>query len=448
MERQPIAAPKSSTTNDSIAKDQGKDTVNLSLLTGSITEKQSSPNNLSSIHSNPPDQNAQLNRAGIQMPAVAAAKPPIAEARLAQRPRLIRGIADVNRPSLQNRAEATSQGLRRRFEGGSGFSATQYARFEGDTSSSDRGPYLNRFTSSSGSNSSPNQREVSSPDSSISPLDLSSSITTRSPAAPIPFPGGMMVGAQNRTLLESRETGPRPRDQDINTFQNGTLTEELTITNADSSRTLQSALLSPQRTFRDLSNTSSSSVEPKIRSDDLRGDNALMPRNTLRSTQSEDSARQRQSNVSRLTDTSVSLSLDRDRDRSLKQSRPSSSSTPSRALQMRSNGVERPRVDITDIEAQIGDIISGTTKRLREIQQDCGSGSFVLARDESPAEGDARLGSQGGEKGKRPRERDCNVPAFVAALEQDSFTLAKALCRSLVYQRCMFNSSLQLLQIL
>ena len=435
VERQPIAALKSSTTNDSIANDQRKDTANRTILARSPSEKQPSPNNLSPINSSPVDQNAQLNRASIQMPE--AAKPPIAEARLGQRPRLIRGIADVNRPSLQNRAEATSQGLRRRFEGGSGFSATQYARFDGDTSSSDRGTFLSRSAFPAGSNSSPNQKEISSPGSSVPPLDLSSSITIRNPAVPIPFAGAMMVGAPYRTLSESRETGPRPRDHDTSTFQKRTMTEELTMTKADDSRALQSALLSPQRTFRDLSNTTSPSAEPKIRSDDMRSDNALMPRNALRPTYSEDSARQLQSNASRLTDTSASLSLDRDRDRdrSLKQPRPSSSSTPSRALQMSTKGVERPRVDITDIEAQIGDIISGTTKRLREIQQDCGSGSFVLVRDESPAEGDIRLGSQGVEKGKRPRERDCNVPAFVGALEQDSFTLAKALCRLLIYKK-------------
>ena len=438
VERQPIAAPKSSTTNDSIANDQRKDTANRTVLAGSTSEKQSSPNNLSAINSSPIDQNAQLNRASIQMPAAAAAeaaRPPIAEARLGQRPRLIRGIADVNRPSLQNRAEATSQGLRRRFEGGSGFSATQYARFDGDTSSSDRGTSLSRSAPSTGSNSSPIQTVASSPCSSAPPLDLSASITTRNPAAPIPFAGAMMVGTPYRTLSESRETGPRPRDQDTSTFHKRTMAEELTTTKADDSRALQSTLLSPQRTFRDLSNTTSPSAEPKIRSDDMRSDNALMPRNALRSTYSEDSARQLQSNASRLTDTSASLSLDRDRDRdrSLKQPRPSSSSTPSRAIQMSTKGVEKPRVDITDIEAQIGDIISGTTKRLREIQQDCGSGSFVLVRDESPADGDTRLGSQEGEKGKRLRERDCNVPAFVAALEQDSFTLAKALCRSLIY---------------
>jgi hypothetical protein len=431
VERQPIAVAKSSTTNDSIANDQRKDTANRTILAGSTSEKQSSPNNLSAINSSPIDQNAQLNRASTQMPA--ASKPPIAEARLGQRPRLIRGIADANRPSLQNRAEAISQGLRRRFDGGSGFGATQYARFDGDTSSSDRGTSLSRSASSAGSNSSPTQKEVSYPGSSFSPLDLSSSITTRNPAAPVPFAGAMMVGAPYRTLSESRETGPRPRNQDTSTFQKRTMTEELTMTNTDDSRALQSALLSPHRTFGELSNTSSLPAEPKIRSDDMRSDNALMPRNALRSTYSEDSARQLQSNASRLTDTSASLSFDRDRDRSLKQPRPSSSSTPSRALQMSTKGVERPRVDITDIEAQIGDIISGTTKRLREIQQDCGSGSFVLVRDESPAEGDTRLGSQGGEKGKRPRERDCNIPAFVAALEQDSFTLAKALCRSLIY---------------
>jgi hypothetical protein len=433
VERQPIAAPKSSKTNDSIANDQRKDMADRTTLAGSTPQKQSSPNDLSPINSSPIDQNAQLNRASIQMPA--AAKPPIAEARLGQRPRLIRGIADVNRPSLQNRAEPTSQGLRRRFEGGSGFSATQYARFDGDTSSSDRGTSLSKSASPAGSNSSPTHKEVSSPGSSAPPLDLSSSITARNPAAPIPFAGAMMVGAPYRALSESRETGPRPRDQDTSTFQKRTMTEEMTMTNADDSRALQSALLSPQRTFRDLSNASSPSAEPKIRSDDMRSDNALMPRNALRSTYSEDSARQLQSNASRLTDTSASLSLDRDRDRSLKQPRPSSSSTPSRALQMSTKGVERPRVDITDIEAQIGDIISGTTKRLREIQQDCGSGSFVLVRDEAPAEGDTCVGSQGGEKGKRPRERDCNVPAFVAALEQDSFTLAKALCRFLIYSK-------------
>ena len=402
------------------------------------SNKQPSPSIHSQFDISPINQNALLNRASMHP----AAKPPIAEARLGQRTRLIMGIADVNRPSLKNRAETTSQGLRRRFEVASGFNATQNARFDGDVNLNERNNALNRSASTAGSTPSASQRGVSFPGLSAPAQNLLSSTATGNPAIP-------------NSTSTSREVGSRPRDQDPNIFQSRTLTETITMTNADGSRTSQSALLSPQRPFRDLSgkNVSSPSIDPKLRTDVTQSDNVLMTRNTPTSTQSAYEGQFR-SDVSRPDDTDSSISFDRDRDReqSAKLPRPSSSSRdtsqsissmqdryrvdgirslPSRALQMRSREVERPRVDVTDIEAQIGDIISGTTKRLREIQQDCGNGSFVLARDELPDKGDSRLLTQVGERGKRPRERDCNVPAFVAALEQDSFTLAKALCRSL-----------------
>lgn len=86
-----------------------------------------------------------------------------------------------------------------------------------------------------------------------------------------------------------------------------------------------------------------------------------------------------------------------------------------------------------DIDSQIDSIIGGTSKRLREIQEDCGNGSLESYNkrggydhiDAAPS----GLSSEGPEK-KRPLERDCNVPAFIAALERDSHSLASALCRS------------------
>ena len=425
---------------------------NDSLVDRESSNEQPPPSIHSPFEISPINQNALLNRAS--MPP--AAKPPIAEARLGQRTRLIMGIADVNRPSLKNRAETTSQGLRRRFEVASGSYATQNVRSDGDTNSTERNNALNRSAPSAGSTPSATHRGMSFPGPSAPPQNLLSSTVTGSPTIPNSTTDTMRDGAQSRTMSASREVGSRPRDQDVNIFQNRTLTEAMTMTNADGSRTSQSTLLSPQRLSRDLSgkNVSSPSIDPRLRTDITHSDNVLTTRNTSKSIQNNDDEGQFRSDVTRLDDTGSSISFDRDREQAAKFPRSSSSpssrdtpqsvssmqdgyrvdgirSFPSRALQMRSREVERPRVDVTDIEAKIGDIISGTTKRLREIQQDCGNGSFVLARDELPDKDDSRSLTQVGERGKRPRERDCNVPAFVAALEQDSFTLAKALCRSL-----------------
>jgi hypothetical protein len=69
---------------------------------------------------------------------------------------------------------------------------------------------------------------------------------------------------------------------------------------------------------------------------------------------------------------------------------------------------------------------------LREIQQDCGNGGSEYyskkgAYDQSEP-GSGKVTSEGSGK-KSPLEMDCNVPAFVAALERDSHSLASALCR-------------------
>jgi hypothetical protein len=85
-----------------------------------------------------------------------------------------------------------------------------------------------------------------------------------------------------------------------------------------------------------------------------------------------------------------------------------------------------------DVETQIDSVISGTSKRLREIQQDCGNGGSEYyskkgAYDQSEP-GSGKVTSEGSGK-KSPLEMDCNVPAFVAALERDSHSLASALCR-------------------
>ena len=411
------------------------DVQNNGVIDRESSYKQPSPSIHPQFDISPINQNALLDRAS--MPP--AAKPPIAEARLGQRTRLIMGIADVNRQSLKNRAETTSQGLRRRFEVASGFNSAQNARFDGDANLTERNNALNRSAPSAGSTPSASHRGVSFPGPSAPARNLLSSTSTGNLAIP-------------NSTSTSREVGSRPRDQDTNIFQYRTLSEELTVANADGSRTSQSALLSPQRPSRDLSGyVSSPSIDPKLRTDVTHSDNVLMTRNTSNTTQSAFEGQFR-GDVSRLDDTGPLISFDRDREQSAKFPRPSSSprdtsqsvsnmqegyrvdgirSFPSRALQMRSREVERPRVDVTDIETQIGDIVSGTTKRLREIQQDCGNGSFLLARDELPDKDDSRLLTQVGERGKRLRESDCNVPAFVAALEQDSFTLAKALCRSL-----------------
>lgn len=341
----------------------------------------------------------------------------------------------------------------------SGSYATQNSRFDGDTNSTERNNAINRSAPSAGSALSATHRGVSLPGPSALAQNLLSSTATGSPAIQNSTRDTMIDRAQSRTMSASGEVGSRPRDQDTNIFQKRTLTETMTMTVADGFRTSQSALLSPQRPSRDLSgkNVSSPSTDPRLRTDVTHSDNVFTTRNTSKSIQNDDYEGLFRSDVTRLDDTGTSTTFDRDRDHSSKFPRSSSSpssrdtpqslssmqdgyrvdgirSFPSRALQMRSREVERPRVDVTDIESQIGDIISGTTKRLREIQQDCGNGSFVLARDELPDKDDSRSLTQAGERGKRPRERDCNVPAFVAALEQDSFTLAKALCRSLSLQ--------------
>jgi hypothetical protein len=104
-------------------------------------------------------------------------------------------------------------------------------------------------------------------------------------------------------------------------------------------------------------------------------------------------------------------------------------------------------------------LITRTSKRLRKIQQDCGdheglvgitgalsttraSGEINGSSDEGNRESrEVKGGGRGesdeskrvdkGDRNSKERERDFNVPAFVAALECDSFALASALCRSL-----------------
>lgn len=96
-------------------------------------------------------------------------------------------------------------------------------------------------------------------------------------------------------------------------------------------------------------------------------------------------------------------------------------------------GVSSNKGRITgDIEAQIDSVIGGTSKRLREIQQDYGNGGLELnskkgGYDQSEP-GSGGVTSEGPGK-KNPLEMDCNVPAFVATLERDSHSLASALCR-------------------
>ena len=91
-----------------------------------------------------------------------------------------------------------------------------------------------------------------------------------------------------------------------------------------------------------------------------------------------------------------------------------------------------------DLESRIDAIISTTSKRLRDIQQDNGSSNFledILLGSLDPTGGSQKAPaefkqpqSKGVSAGSK--ERDCNVPAFVLALERDSLTLAGALCRS------------------
>ena len=81
--------------------------------------------------------------------------------------------------------------------------------------------------------------------------------------------------------------------------------------------------------------------------------------------------------------------------------------------------------DHKDVEAQIDAIIAKTSKRLREIQQDSGGGG--IRTEGNRDEGKENLEET--QKVQRLIERDCNIPAFVASLESDSYALARALCR-------------------
>ena len=83
--------------------------------------------------------------------------------------------------------------------------------------------------------------------------------------------------------------------------------------------------------------------------------------------------------------------------------------------------------DGVDIEAQIDTILAKTSKRLREIQQDTGGGG--VRTDGNMA--DEREHTTTTQKAQRIIERDRNIPAFVAALDKDSYALVRALCRYL-----------------
>ena len=86
--------------------------------------------------------------------------------------------------------------------------------------------------------------------------------------------------------------------------------------------------------------------------------------------------------------------------------------------------------DSRDVEAQIDDILTRTSKRLREIQQDCGGGTgSVSETDDDVREGMSINNSSREDGGEGSNEMDRNVPTLVAALERDSYLLASALCR-------------------
>ena len=92
-----------------------------------------------------------------------------------------------------------------------------------------------------------------------------------------------------------------------------------------------------------------------------------------------------------------------------------------------------------ELESRIDAIISTTSKRLRDIQQDNGSSNFHedghlsssnLTGGNQEASAEFMQGrSEGASAADKSKEKDCNVPAFVLALERDSLTLAGALCR-------------------
>ena len=99
---------------------------------------------------------------------------------------------------------------------------------------------------------------------------------------------------------------------------------------------------------------------------------------------------------------------------------------------------ERSSSSSGDMESRIDAIISTTSKRLRDIQQDNGSSNFLedglLSCSDSAGANQKALSEylqhrSEQESAKRVKERDCNVPTFILDLERDSLALAGALCR-------------------
>ena len=104
---------------------------------------------------------------------------------------------------------------------------------------------------------------------------------------------------------------------------------------------------------------------------------------------------------------------------------------------MRAGVAEKSRLpavgnrDNSDVDVEIDTLLSKTSKRLREIQQDRGGGMSIGVTS-GDADGhivNTREVYESMEKVRRSTDNDINIPIFVAALERDSYSLADALCR-------------------
>lgn len=107
---------------------------------------------------------------------------------------------------------------------------------------------------------------------------------------------------------------------------------------------------------------------------------------------------------------------------------------------------DRPRFNIPsstprnsrDVETQIDDILTKTSKRLRDIKQDSGDGAGAFSEIADNLSERIVNNTSTRNRDTALKVRDHNVPSLVAALERDSYLLASALCRYLTINTAKF----------
>lgn len=363
-------------------------------------------------------------------------RPPVAQISPGQGPRLISGIADRGSAQEQKRGDATKPGLRRRFELGSQFimnSQQENLGVEKRQNIPSKLPPLGR---------SPGVAKIDARVQAPTNLRLSGT----SDASKAVATSYKDVGQTN--LLENEVYG-----RSTSAPSNDSSHHRDDLTTSNSSDSLLWNFQKEASIIADGDNHPPVSASIAAKNKYYENERVLSTQIASRTKDTSGTVRNMATNASTNKTSIVSANLGRDTSLEYLSRRlpvpPTASSMndtasirggePARQIRRAVEPFSKSEVSSDksriagDIEAQIDSVISGTSKRLREIQQDCGNGSLEHY-SKKKGYGQIEVGSgvvtSEGPGKKSPQEMDCNVPAFVAALERDSHSLASALCRS------------------